>query len=541
MKAYPFIGKALCLAFYARPSLALKVPYQDELTMGQGYNTFLGRGLIHDAVMTTSEKDAAANSINNRSERPGNKNSTGRFNFTEPGPVMPGVDLDGYFTPTSPEELARIIDEANKASSDKEKRNGATNMISDKKMSVKGCQAEVHSHIEFVSDYTSYLKALGVNAATSFEMGGKLMARIMLTFDEASDKEDIKATAEASLGFWGVSGQLSTEVAKNMEKLSKQAQVKVKIFYQGDIGRQLQGRSEPSDEQNSAQQIFASAKSWADTFLEMACDQDYSYQTLLDTYTNIGNFPQNQSIVHYTTAGAVAYQLLGEMVKHTELRKTLQMREALSQEEDREIQLHETRLINAQKNWIRETARNPDNALETVQALFALSNEYYKKWKPYLTAQSSPVEIKAFDRLVSAKDPDTKNPATYDCSHWHEWYGQDQWTWSKVRFCLPTQTDVFKLTVFREKSQYLWGSAWYYEKELYPADVTVRVTLKRVHPKPRVWTFYSEKTSRMSFTVAQKEKLLPGRYNVQVNFYQQGPYWDGTPLGEVAEFEITAS
>ncbi|KAG8416162.1 hypothetical protein J3459_013743 [Metarhizium acridum] len=173
MKAYPFIGKALCLAFYARPSLALKVPYQDELTMGQGYNTFLGRGLIHDAVMTTSEKDAAANSINNRSERPGNKNSTGRFNFTEPGPVMPGVDLDGYFTPTSPEELARIIDEANKASSDKEKRNGATNMISDKKMSVKGCQAEVHSHIEFVSDYTSYLKALGVNAATSISGYGQ--------------------------------------------------------------------------------------------------------------------------------------------------------------------------------------------------------------------------------------------------------------------------------------------------------------------------------------------------------------------------------
>lgn len=174
------------------------------------------------------------------------------------------------------------------------------------------------------------------------------MARIMLTFDEASDKEEIKAayvsriqrlqteqglthffSAEASLSFWGVSGQLSTEVKSNMEKLSKKAQVKVKIFYQGDIGRQLQGRSESMDEKNSAQQIFSTAKTWADTFLEMACAQDYSYQTLLDTYPNIGNFPENQSISHYTTAGAVAYHLLGEMVKHTELRKTLQLRKTL--------------------------------------------------------------------------------------------------------------------------------------------------------------------------------------------------------------------
>jgi len=132
-------------------------------------------------------------------------------------------------------------------------------------------------------------------------------------------------SAEASLSFWGVSGQLSAEVKNNMEKLSKKAQVKVKIFYQGDIGRQLQDRPD-SMEKDSAQQIFSTAKSWADKFLQMACAQDYSYQTLLDSYPNIPNFPRNQSIPHYTTAGAVAYQLLGDMVKHTELRRTLQLR-----------------------------------------------------------------------------------------------------------------------------------------------------------------------------------------------------------------------
>lgn len=151
------------------------------------------------------------------------------------------------------------------------------------------------------------------------------------------------------------------------------------------------------------------------------------------------------------------------------------------------------------------------------------------------------MEIKAFNRLVSEKDPDTKDPTTYDCSAWYEWYGKGGWTWSKLRFCLPTHTDVFSLSVFRERSQYLWGSAWYYEKDHYPADVTVRVTLKRIDSKPRVWTLTSGTTRRMSFNAVSEERLMPGRYKVQVNFYQDGPYWDDSPIGEVAEFEFTAS
>ncbi|OAA34799.1 hypothetical protein ISF_10001 [Cordyceps fumosorosea ARSEF 2679] len=554
--------------------------------------------------------DKNANTVTKRSEEPGDNNSNGTFHFTEPAPIMPGVSPNEYFAATTLEELAKIIEEAENASSDKEKRDGGSKVISDKKITMEACPAEIQSHVEFVSDYTSYLKALGVNAAATisgygqsasvsggyldesafssntltfiasisinkqrrvpeeiftfnsqhyegnerpfpttygnrfirgFDMGGKLMARIMLTFDESSDKEEIKTDAEASFGAWGVSGTLSTEVKNKLERLSKKAKVTVKIFYQGDIGRQLQGRSEPSDQQNSAQQIFETAKSWADTFLDMACGQDYRYEALLDRYTNIGNFPQKQSIPHYTTAGAISYLVLGGMVKNTELRRTLQKQETLSQEEDRQIQQDEIRLIDAQKNWIRETAKRPDNAQETVKKLFQLSDDYYKKWTPRLAAESSQVEIKASGHLESLRDPETKAVTTYDCSQWYEWYGHDDWTWSKVRFCLPTQTDVFKLTVFRERSQYLWGSAWYNEKDYYPSYVTVGLDLKRVDSKPNFWKFSSGETTRQSFNIAgQQEKLQPGRYKVRANFYQVGPYWDET-LGKVAEFDITVS
>ncbi|KAM3446961.1 hypothetical protein NHJ6243_010200 [Beauveria neobassiana] len=85
----------------------------------------------------------AASTIVDRSERSGDKNSTGTFRFTEPGPVMPGVSLNKYFTATTPEELAKIIKEAEKASSNKEKRDNASKIVLDKKPTKEGCPGEI--------------------------------------------------------------------------------------------------------------------------------------------------------------------------------------------------------------------------------------------------------------------------------------------------------------------------------------------------------------------------------------------------------------
>ncbi|KAM3464884.1 hypothetical protein MY5147_009408 [Beauveria neobassiana] len=109
----------------------------------------------------------AASTIVDRSERSGDKNSTGTFRFTEPGPVMPGVSLNEYFTATTPEELAKIIEEAEKASSDKEKRDNASKIVLDEKPTKEGCPGEIQMKVDFVSDYKSYMKALGVNAAAA--------------------------------------------------------------------------------------------------------------------------------------------------------------------------------------------------------------------------------------------------------------------------------------------------------------------------------------------------------------------------------------
>lgn len=109
-----------------------------------------------------------------------------------------------------------------------------------------------------------------------------------------------------------------------MEKLNKQAHVKVDIFYQGEIGKQLQGQSaSTSGDQQPAQQVFANAKSWADLFLTEACKHNYKYQALLDEYPNVKGFPENQAVLDYSTAEKVSYRVLSELVKISELAQVL--------------------------------------------------------------------------------------------------------------------------------------------------------------------------------------------------------------------------
>ncbi|XWW92283.1 hypothetical protein V2A60_000206 [Cordyceps javanica] len=591
--------------------MAMHVPYRDGLDIGQAYNTFVDRGLKHNAVIITPKKYVAADTINGRSERPGDKVSTGLFPFIEPNPVNPDVNLDEYFVPISLEDFHKLTEEAVQASSDKEKRDGASGGISGRSPIVNSCQGEIQSDLKLVTDYASYLKALGVNAATTisgygeeaslsggyldestfssnsltyiasisfrkqhpvpdelftfnnklfknsqglfssnfgnrwirgFNTGGKLVIKIMLTFGDAFDKEEIKADAQASLSFWGVNGKINTQTKSSLEKLSKKAQVTVKTFYQGHIGRELQKPSEISDKDTSAQEKFETAISWAEVFLKTACDHDYKYETILDEYNNVEGFNERTKIPHYTSAGEAAYLLLGEMVKHTELRQTLLKQEALNETQTREISSDEMILIDEKKKWLRDTLNNPDDVLRTVKPILDKSVRYYTKWKPFLR-EPSLFEVQAFGNLQVAKDPDTDRVVTYDCSQWYEWYGKDKWTWSRVQFCVPKDTDVFKLTVFREESQYLWGSAWYSETKRYRSTARVDVILKRIESRPHSWKFSSGETRQTSFSTAPRnEKLVPGRYKVQASFHQVGPYWhDDVPLGGVVEFDINVS
>ncbi|EJP69132.1 uncharacterized protein BBA_02167 [Beauveria bassiana ARSEF 2860] len=149
--------------------------------------------------------------------------------------------------------------------------------------------------------------------------------------------------------------------------------------------------------------------------------------------------------------------------------------------------------------------------------------------QPDWANESPKVEIKVFNNLESFTDPETKVVTTYDCSQWYEYNGYQGWTRSRFRFCFPTDTNRFTVTVFRDTAQYYWGTAWYNEDDAYPASVNFEPRLKDAHLDPPQWTeygTYGNTDKEFSFGPVGG-KLKPGKYEAEVLFSQTGPYWNG--------------
>ncbi|KAM3459975.1 hypothetical protein NHJ6243_006413, partial [Beauveria neobassiana] len=96
---------------------------------------------------------------------------------------------------------------------------------------------------------------------------------------DLSALETIKVSGtEASLKFWGVSADINASMKKSMDELSKQAEIKVSLFYQGSLGKVQEDQGSPSSiSSSSAQDAFTQVKKWSDTFLKNACEHDYGY------------------------------------------------------------------------------------------------------------------------------------------------------------------------------------------------------------------------------------------------------------------------
>ncbi|PHH91428.1 hypothetical protein CDD83_522 [Cordyceps sp. RAO-2017] len=85
------------------------VPYNDALTIGQGYNTFLGRGTRHNAV-ARSDRTVKRDDLGPAAPDTNPSDEHMTFNFTAPSANMTGLDLFEYFTPPDPD----MVDEAAK-------------------------------------------------------------------------------------------------------------------------------------------------------------------------------------------------------------------------------------------------------------------------------------------------------------------------------------------------------------------------------------------------------------------------------------------
>ncbi|KID68961.1 Vacuolar protein sorting-associated protein 62, partial [Metarhizium brunneum ARSEF 3297] len=468
-------------ALHIGPLLARSVPYGDLMTVGEGYNTFLGKGVKHGAVQFSSVKAAPPENIIPKRSASNTPTRRETNPFQGLSVDMFDVDLDSYFIAPDPKMFDEPMYKQNE-----DNQNGINHSVAHvKRNAAASCPAEIDASVEFISDYESYLKVLDVSASATisgygqtasasssyldksrfasntltymaiinikkqintgeefafntnlysnssfaktfgdrwirgFQMGAKLVARISLTAKEKSNQEELKATAVASLAFWGVSGQVNTAVTSSMQKLNTQAHVKVDIFYQGEIGKQLQGQSaSTSGDQQPAQQVFANAKSWADLFLTEACKHNYKYQALLDEYPNIKGFPENQAVLDYSTAERVSYRVLSELVKISELAQVLRKSKVLNQADGDQILWDELAIVEACKTWVQKTAATPNNGTETAKELIKLfDTAFYEKWRPRLKDIKGDLTVQNTTEFVRVWD-DRGSGAARGASFW---------------------------------------------------------------------------------------------------------------------------
>ncbi|KAM4058740.1 subtilisin-like protease [Hirsutella rhossiliensis] len=168
-----------------------------------------------------------------------------------------------------------------------------------------------------------------------FHTGGKMIARLSFDSKGSVSKDELKVHAEASLKFWGVSGDLSASVKKSMED-----------------------------------------------FINNACRHNYEYRPLLDEYRNADNFPKGQKILDYRIAHLVSYKVLRELVRISEMSQYLQRLELHEDELKDDIEFASLEMVEASKNWVDSNAEKPESAIQTGRDLIKkFRTDFYDKYE----------------------------------------------------------------------------------------------------------------------------------------------------------------
>ncbi|KID76020.1 subtilisin-like serine protease PR1H, partial [Metarhizium brunneum ARSEF 3297] len=350
------------------------------LTMGQGYNTFLDKGAMHNAVLFSE-------GMNKRSENSTaelfNQDMMTRFNFTPPSADLTDIDMS-YFDRPDPRAL---IEQALAGLA----RDGKNTTDLTKRHTRTASQDECNGSMRFTSELVENYEQVPPNVP-SFHEGGKMIARVTFTAKNQIAKNDLQAQAKASLRFWGVTGDIEASAKKSMEDVNTNADVEIKLFYQGELGRfMLQSGSPKSISEGTAQASFLQAKSWADQFIQNACQHRYAYRPLLDEYRNIEGFPEDQGVPDYYVAHRMSYMILSQIVVISDMKDYLLSRTDLDIKLKYSIQVDEIKMVQLGRDWVQSTVEKPEDAITTAGDLlekfdknFRAKYEMLMPQKPYI-------------------------------------------------------------------------------------------------------------------------------------------------------------
>ncbi|KAM4066456.1 hypothetical protein HRG_000555 [Hirsutella rhossiliensis] len=282
-----------------------RVPYEDALTEGQGFNTFLQSGCMHDAVEIKGKPDSSKGSN----------------------------DVEIIYNAqkiTSYEKLVEALEI------------GASVGVS--KMQTTGkAEFKFLDRREFETSFLTYLVKVDIRqqpSATSqysfkwtapanpnetygnrfisgFVRGGALFARVSIVTEDSTHKRDIEQSATAAFSMYGVDVNVTQSMKSNLEQIQKHSKVHIYLHY---VGAPPTNQAQTSGKEDDLLQL----KSTADSFLADAKNHQWKRFALLEKYTNISDWKGQFTPLNYVGAADRSWSVFIDFTKYRATQKMIQ-------------------------------------------------------------------------------------------------------------------------------------------------------------------------------------------------------------------------
>ncbi|KAI1771102.1 hypothetical protein F4818DRAFT_445750 [Hypoxylon cercidicola] len=160
------------------------------------------------------------------------------------------------------------------------------------------------------------IKVYGNRFVADFIRGGHFLARVSVTVNNSSQKEEIKQSTELAFSMYGADGSVTEEVEEALERIKKNSTIKISIF-------ETTGTSKNSTAGYTVTETtdLLAVKERADEFFDNAssCQHKYVLFALLGKYTNLPDFENHFVPLDYSEASQRSWPLFDDFTMYQAL------------------------------------------------------------------------------------------------------------------------------------------------------------------------------------------------------------------------------
>ncbi|RAL59047.1 hypothetical protein DID88_009075 [Monilinia fructigena] len=287
----------------AQINAAELVPYQDGMSLGQGFNTFIQQPRTHESVIVTEVKPPSTGftkSYMSEEVETYEKLAT-TFN------ISAGAAISGYGASTAVD-----FEYLNKSEFE-------TSMLTYQVRVECQYQASTGMKYSFNPDLETADKhdTYGNRFVSDFIHGGHFYARVSIFSEDKSNLTEIKQSSKTAFTMYGVTGEVTQEVKNAVETLNRLSTIRIVI-------------NETSGTNSSGIRIketlttdLLAVKTMADAFYKAADEGRHNYIrfALLSKYTTLSNFNNYFQPLDYTEAEKRSWELFDDFMDYITFEK----------------------------------------------------------------------------------------------------------------------------------------------------------------------------------------------------------------------------